>query len=110
MKDCPPRLALDVTVLVYNEKAALERSGLRIHEVPVDWADLFGQVARFGVVGLVSTTANFAALFITVITNIWANRRFAWALRLWMFRRQRQSASVYPAHRTVSFVQKALSS
>lgn len=127
-----------------------ERSGLRIHEVPVDWIDdenskvdifatavedlrgvvrvgrsivsgripvdriyaelgrrpfeqrrkpsFFGQVVRFGVVGVFSTVAfallylvlqqfmneqlaNFIALLATAIANTWANRRFTFDVR-----------------------------
>ncbi|GAA4670220.1 bifunctional glycosyltransferase family 2/GtrA family protein [Frondihabitans cladoniiphilus] len=127
-----------------------ERSGLRIHEVPVDWIDdpnssvdivgtakedlkgmvrvatgiargtipvgavyeeigrhpfeparkptFFGQVVRFGVVGVLSTVAygllylglqhlmnaqvaNFLALLITTIANTAANRRFTFGVR-----------------------------
>ncbi|WP_226655968.1 bifunctional glycosyltransferase family 2/GtrA family protein [Leifsonia sp. LS1] len=127
-----------------------ERSGLRIHEIPVDWVDdphssvdvvstaledvkgmvrvgtniargripiesvyaelgrrpfepprppsFFGQVVRFGVVGVLSTVAyallylllqtlvpaqvaNFAALLITAVANTWANRRFTFGVR-----------------------------
>lgn len=127
-----------------------ERSGLRIHEVPVDWIDdptssvqlastarenvkgmlrvtrsimtgripldsiyaelgrrpfeqprtasFFGQVVRFGAIGLLSTgafavlylllhlivpaqTANFLALLITAIANTAANRRFTFGVR-----------------------------
>ncbi|MEP6479608.1 MAG: bifunctional glycosyltransferase family 2/GtrA family protein [Rhodoglobus sp.] len=127
-----------------------ERSGLRIHEVPVDWIDdpkssvdivataredlkgmvrvgrslltgrvpverlyeefgrhpfaqqsrpsFFGQVVRFGAVGVVSTAAfallyllfqlimpaqfaNFFALLVTAIANTWANRRFTFGIR-----------------------------
>jgi putative flippase GtrA len=127
-----------------------ERSGLRIHEVPVDWIDdprssvdivatakadlqglyrvatgiasgripvgavydqigrhpyepprrptFFGQVVRFGAVGVLSTAAyalvyllfrqampaqlaNFLALFITTIANTAANRRFTFGVR-----------------------------
>lgn len=127
-----------------------ERSGLRIHEVPVDWIDdpqssvdivatasadlrgmvrvasgiargsipvaavydeigrhpfeppraptFFGQVVRFGVVGVLSTAAyaliyllfqhvvpaqvaNFVALLITTIANTAANRRFTFGVR-----------------------------
>jgi putative flippase GtrA len=127
-----------------------ERSGLRIHEVPVDWIDdpnstvdvlatarddlkgmlrvgrsimtgrvpiqsiyaelgrrpfdpprppsFFGQVVRFGVIGLVSTAAfallylifqlvvpsqlaNFLALLVTAIANTAANRRFTFGVR-----------------------------
>jgi putative flippase GtrA/glycosyltransferase involved in cell wall biosynthesis len=126
-----------------------ERSGLRIHEIPVDWVDdpqssvdivstavedlkgmvrvgtniargripiesvyaelgrrpfapprppsFFGQVVRFGVVGVLSTAAyallylllqvvvapqvaNFAALLITTVANTWANRRFTFGV------------------------------
>ncbi|WP_349867210.1 bifunctional glycosyltransferase family 2/GtrA family protein [Leifsonia sp. WHRI 6310E] len=126
-----------------------ERSGLRIHEIPVDWVDdpqssvdivstavqdikgmarvgtniargripvesiyaelgrrpfapprppsFFGQVVRFGVVGVLSTVAyallylllqtivtpqvaNFAALLITAVANTWANRRFTFGV------------------------------
>ncbi|WP_223694238.1 glycosyltransferase [Leifsonia poae] len=58
----------------------------------------FGQVVRFGVVGVLSTAAyallylalsvfvpaqaaNFAALLITTIANTWANRRFTFGVR-----------------------------
>jgi putative flippase GtrA len=58
----------------------------------------FGQVVRFGVVGLLSTAAyavlylalqaflvpqlaNFAALLLTTIANTWANRRFTFGVR-----------------------------
>ncbi len=127
-----------------------ERSGLRIHEIPVDWIDdpdssvdivatakadlkgmlrvgtnlargrlpveavyaelgrrpfdpprppgFFGQVVRFGIVGLLSTAAfallylllqtvlaaqaaNFTALLLTTIANTWANRRFTFGVR-----------------------------
>ncbi|WP_082763658.1 bifunctional glycosyltransferase family 2/GtrA family protein [Frondihabitans sp. PAMC 28766] len=127
-----------------------ERSGLRIHEVPVDWIDdeqssvdiaatakadlkglyrvatglargripvgavydeigrrpyappqrptFFGQVVRFGIVGVLSTAvyallyllfqhvmpaqlANFLALLITTIANTAANRRFTFGVR-----------------------------
>lgn len=127
-----------------------ERSGLRIHEVPVDWVDdpdskvdvistakedikgllrvgrsiasgrvpvadiyrelgrqpfdqprtpsFFGQVVRFGAVGVVSTiayallylafqsvmpgqVANFVALLLTAIANTAANRRFTFGVR-----------------------------
>ncbi|MCU1508832.1 MAG: glycosyl transferase [Glaciihabitans sp.] len=127
-----------------------ERSGLRIHEVPVDWIDdphssvdvvatagedlrgmvrvarsimsgkvpvaeiyaelgrrpydpatppsFFGQVVRFGAIGVVSTAAfallylvfqlvtpaqlaNFLALLVTTIGNTWANRRFTFRVR-----------------------------
>ncbi len=127
-----------------------ERSGLRIHEVPVDWVDdpdskvdivstawddlrgmlrvtrsimtgrvpvesiyaelgrrpfdpprphgFFGQVVRFGIVGVVSTAAfallylllqlvmpaqlaNFLALLITTVANTAANRRFTFGVR-----------------------------
>jgi putative flippase GtrA len=127
-----------------------ERSGLRIHEVPVDWIDdpqssvdivatakadlqglyrvatgiargripvgalydeigrrpyappqrptFFGQVVRFGVVGVLSTAAyaliyllfrqampaqvaNFLALLITTVANTAANRRFTFGVR-----------------------------
>jgi putative flippase GtrA len=127
-----------------------ERSGMRIHEVPVDWVDdpdsrvdivatakedlrgmfrvtrglasgripvdriyeelgrhpfdpptphsFFGQVVRFGAVGVVSTAvyallyllfesfmtglaANFLALLITAIANTAANRRFTFGIR-----------------------------
>ena len=126
-----------------------ERSGLRIHEIPVDWVDdpqssvdimgtavedlkgmarvgtniargripvesiyaelgrrpfapprppsFFGQVVRFGLVGVLSTVAyallylllqavvtpqvaNFAALLITAVANTWANRRFTFGV------------------------------
>jgi putative flippase GtrA len=127
-----------------------ERSGMRIHEVPVDWVDdpdsrvdvvatasadlrgmwrvtrglvsgripvdrvyaelgrqpfaaprppsFFGQVVRFGAVGVLSTTAyallylmfsalltgfiaNFLALLVTAIANTAANRRFTFGIR-----------------------------
>jgi putative flippase GtrA len=127
-----------------------ERSGMRIHEVPVDWVDdpdsrvdiiptakadlagmwrvtrglasgripvdrvynelgrhplgtprppsLFGQVVRFGAIGVLSTVAyallyllfssvlvglvaNFLALLVTAIANTAANRRFTFGLR-----------------------------
>jgi len=127
-----------------------ERSGLRIHEVPVDWVDdpnssvdvantakedlkgmlrvtraimsgrvpigavydalgrrpyaqstppsFFGQVVRFGAVGVASTAvyallylliqivasaqvANFLALLLTTIANTWANRRFTFGVQ-----------------------------
>jgi putative flippase GtrA len=58
----------------------------------------FGQVVRFGVVGLLSTAAyavlylalqafltpqvaNFAALLLTTVANTWANRRFTFGVR-----------------------------
>jgi putative flippase GtrA len=143
-----------------------ERSGLRIHEVPVDWIDdphssvdivstarddlrgmvrvgrsimtgrvpvetiyaelgrrpfdsprppsFFGQVVRFGAVGVVSTAAfallyvilqlwmpaqaaNFVALLVTAIANTAANRRFTFGVRgrVGMARHQLQGLVVF---------------